>query len=635
MLAYYLPHDDLWQIRAAMRAYWGGSSYTPEKLYHLPVFPIFIELFRQIGLPLRIALEAVYCGASCLLAAVLWRMGTPITVTIVAAFILIFHPASFQLPNRCGAEVLLTPLLMGAIATSLWWWIVRDRPNAWRYAIHSSIWWALTWNVRKESIVIIPIFMLMYFFAFLVDHKGGLPKTLACITLMLCACLAMETAIKVVNWSRWGLYATSLQTAPGFKSAIKSLQSIKPEIPLAFIPVPVEVRQRAYTVSPTFAKLKPYLEGDVTHGWARHSKPFTDSKGVIGLGDKEVSAGWFYWAFYDAVVAAGYASNPGDADRFLAQIGVEIKEAISEGLLPGRWVPMAMIDPAWSKWLPRLPESLHRLALTFIKPAAVHSQYDRSTEEACGFEFDKGANRRSHLTTLGSGKAEIMGWAVASGFPVQAIEIRSSTNSLLGRAFLDIPRPDVDTSRSTGFRLPFTVTSETVWQQAEVAILLLDGSVVRRPIASIPTAQVLNITSDNTVVKMAIDHIQKPDFKMARLWKIQMKLEAYYLAAQSWFLWPGVCAALAVIVIAVAQRRPIDFAIAILAVAVTTRLFFFAVLDATAWQGDQPRYLYAVYPLFSLLLLLVIARSFSLLNYLKDCFVNAGKRRFLYGRNHD
>lgn len=611
ILAFCLPHDDLWQINAAARAYWGGS-YSPEKLYHLPIYPLVIEIFRFLGVPLRLGLEIVYCGAACLLTAVLWRLGTPIPVTIVAAVVLIFHPASFQLPNRCGAEILLTPLMMGAFATSLRWWIRRDQANFWQHAAHAGLWWALAWNVRKESIVIIPIFIVLFVFVLLIDHRAGWPKAITAIAIMLCSCLAMETAIKVANWSRWGLLATSLQTASGFKSAIKSLQSIRPEPPLAYIPVPAEARQRAYAVSPSFARLKPYLEGDIARGWMVHSRPFTDSKGLIGLGEYEISAGWFYWAFYDAAIAAGYGTNPGDADRFLAQIGAEVRTALSDGRLPSRWTPMAMMDPAWQTWLPRLPESLYRVGRSFVSPAVpTRPPYDHAVEETCGLDFDKIANRRSHLIVQQNGKAEITGWAFAAESPVQAVEIRSPIDTLLSRASLDIPRPDVDSSRPVGFRVPFLLPSEYSWQQAVVAIVLADGRVVRHLLSDTPIAQVVNTPIDNTIVHFAIDRIQKPEFNM-HLRKAQVFIETWYLTLQSWLLWPGALATLAVVIISPLRRRPIDLAIALLVVSVATRLFFFAILDASAWQGDQPRYLYAAYPLFSLALLLICVRSFSL-----------------------
>jgi len=615
ILAFYLPHDDLWQIRAAARAYWGGG-YGPDKLYHLPVFPLFMDVVRVIGLPLRLALELFYCGSACLLVGALWRLGAPLGVVLISASALIFHPASFQLPNRCGAEILLTPLLMGAIATSLLWWVNRKGPNCWRYVFHASLWWALAWNVRKESIVLLPIFVMMFLFAILVDRQAGWQKSFAGIALMLCFCFAVQTAIKTANLLRWGLFATSVQTAPGFKSAVKSLQSIRPKVPLAYIPVPVEVRQRAYAVSPAFAKLKPFLDGDAVNGWTVHSRPFTDSKGLTGLGENEVSAGWFYWAFYDAVIAAGYGAHPGEADRFLAQIGTEINRAISDGRLPGRWVPMTMVDPSWSTWMPHLLESLQLVGRTFVTPAVPkRPPYDRAAEDACGADFDKGANRRSYLTGR-FGKAEAVGWAFAAGGTVQSVEVISA-GSLLGRASLDIPRPDVDPTRSVGFRVPLVVNSIDSWQKADVVILLSDGRKILYPISKISTSQIVDIPLGNTVIHFAIDLLHVPGFKVNRLWVAQKYLESCYLFLQSWLLWPGVFAALVLVIISTIQRRPIDLAITLIAVTVASRLLFFAILDASAWPGDQPRYLYAVYPLFSLLLVLVYARLFSLLSLWK------------------
>lgn len=611
IVAFFLPHDDLWQVRAAARAYWGGA-YEASKLYHLPVFPLFMEIVRIVGVPLRVALEFVYCGTACLFVGVLWRMGLPIGLTLLAAFTLIFHPASFQLPNRCGAEILLTPLMMGAIASSLWWWTVRHNSHSLRYAVYAAIWWSLAWNVRKESIVIVPIFAIMLLFAAVADRRSGWSKTVMTIAMMICFCLAMETAIKTANWSCWGLFATSVQTAPGFKSAIKSLQGIRPEKPIAFVPVPHDVRQRAYAVSPMFSKFKPFLDGKAARNYTVHSKPFTDSKNVMDLQENDISAGWFYWAFYDAVVALGYRTDPGEADRFLAKMGEEIQSALSDGRLPSRWVPKTMLDPSWMTWLPRFPESLCRVGRTFLNPAVpISPLYDFSVEEVHGKKFDRAANRRSYLTSPHYVKGEIAGWAYATSGLVQKIQIFSSPDPPLGSSPLDLSRPDIDTSRSVGFRVPLLVSSEAVWQKAEVGIVLEDGRVVRRLLSTIPIAQVVPITVDETIIYLAIDHIQPPKFKRNLLREAQKYLELWYLTLLSWLLWPGILAALVVVPSAVVKRQPIDLAILILAVAVTTRLLFFTVLDASAWPGDQPRYLYPAYPLSAIFILLVYARLLS------------------------
>ena len=437
MLAFYLPHDDLWQVRAAARAYWGGA-YEATKLYHLPVFPLFMELMRIVGMPLRVAFEILYCGTAALLVGVLWRLGVPVSLSILSAAVLIFHPASFQLPNRFGAEILLTPLMMGAIATSLWWWMYRDRPNSFKYVVLAGIWWTLAWNVRKESIVLVPIFAVMLLYAVVSDRHGAWLKSVMAIAVMLSCCPALEMTIKTVNWSRWGLFATSVHTAPGFKSAIKSLQSIRPEPPRPFIPVPSEVRSRAYLVSPALMELKPYLEGNFMRRWAVKSKAFTDAKNVAGLSEYDVASGWFYWAFYEAAVAAGHGNDPGEADRFLARIGEEIRAALADGRLAGRWVPMTMLDPSWTHWMPRLPESMRRVGGTFLKPAVPERPLiDLAVEELYGEDFDIGATRRRHVDSprflkteivgWSFKQAEVVGWSFATGGSVQTIEILSGS----------------------------------------------------------------------------------------------------------------------------------------------------------------------------------------------------------------
>ena len=563
---------------------------------------------------MRFALEVFYCGTACLLAGALWRTGVPILVTMLVALVLVAHPASFQLPNRCGAEILLAPLMMGSIAATLLWWNLRDRKYSWQYAVHAAVWWALAWNVRKESIVLMPVFLVLFASVILADRKLGWPtamrRAVVAVCLILFTCSAMEMAIKVVNWSRWGLYATTVQTAPGFKKAIKSLQRIRPNPPIDYVPVPVEVRMRAYAVSPTFTKLKPFLEGDVTRNWAVHSRPFTDSKGLIGLGENEVSAGWFYWAFYDAVVAAGYGTHPGEADRFLAQIGNEINSAIKDGRLDGRWVPLAIVDPAWSQWIPRLPQSLQRVGSTFFKQAVPGRPFDYESEKICADVFDKYTNRRSHLISLYNVRAEIEGWAVSKGKLAQTVEVQSQDGSLLGSASLDIPRPDVDKDRSTGFRLSLVVPSESVWKQAQLLVKLEDGTVIQQSLSNIPTAQVVNIPNGSKVLHIAIDRIESPKFSC--LWKAQSWWETRFLKIQLWLLWPGIFAGLVVMVLIIVRPHPVDMVIIMLAVAVSARWIFFAILDASAWPGDQPRYLFAVYPLFSLLLVLLFSRLLTL-----------------------
>jgi hypothetical protein len=284
-----------------------------------------------------------------------------------------------------------------------------------------------------------------------------------------------------------------------------------------------------------------------------------------------------------------------------------------------------MLDPSWSIWLPRLPESMRRVGTAFLKPAVPERLLvDLAVEEHYGVDFDIAATRRSRpyqtsprfkkteIVGWSFKKAEIEGWSYATGGSVQAIEVLSSSGKLLGRSSLDVPRPDVDASRSVGFRIPLAVPTEIDWQGAEVSVVLEDGRFVRKPLAEIPLVQIVAISEGETMVYIALDHVLKPEFSGIVLWNIQAYLESLYLTTLYWLFWPSVLITFAVVVISARRSRPIDFAIAILVVAVSTRFMFFSVLDASAWPGDQPRYLYPAYPLFSLAVLLIYYRFLSL-----------------------
>jgi hypothetical protein len=611
ILAFYLPHDDLWQIRAAARGYWGGK-YAPDFLYHLPIYPLFIKLVSLTGIPLRLATELVFCGACAFLAASLYRTGvTTAPVSGIVAVVTIFHPASFQLPNRCGAEILLSPLLMAAIAASMNWWAVRNSARSWRWAVIAAVFWSLTWNVRKESIVLVPIIIALGLSVIIADRAKGVrvvtSRLILGMILPLIASAALSTAFKAVNYVRWGLFANSVLTAPGYTSAFKALQRIQPAHPIDFIPVPVEVRKRAYAASPAFAELQPFLEGPVGKGWAIHSRVWTDGKGMMNLEELEIAAGWFYWCLYDAVIASGHSASPDDADHFLSRIAEEIESAISEGRLSGRWVPTAFLDPEFNHWAPRLPKSFALVYRTLENPAVIMRQTeDLHVKETCGEEFDRWANRRSSLTSPAKGLIE--GWVTATRGQVQTLLIRSNESIPLGITFPNIERPDVDASVKAGFKLQAPVTSLETWRSARFIAVLDGGCTVEWPISDLSNGRVHKAVTDSVGVQLGIDRINDPRLHVPRTWRIQSGWEEGYFCVVKWSRWLGIFG-LAAMMLGIFRKRsfPALPVIVLMAVAILIRVAFFAVIDASAWNVDnQPRYLFAVMPLHVVAMVLLI-----------------------------
>ncbi|MFZ4115250.1 MAG: hypothetical protein ACOYK6_00835 [Chthoniobacterales bacterium] len=399
MLGFYLPNDDLWQVWAAKRWYWGGT-YGADFLYHLPIYPLFIKLVSVTGAPLRIVMELLYCFSCSLLAVVLQQIGIPTVIAGLAGFAAIFNPSSFQLPNRFGPEILLASLLLLSFSQSLQWWIMRKNPRALYPALLSSFFWALAWNVRKEALVLFPTFIVLALCVIVADSSEKkeilIKRLLTGIGIPFCACCILSLTVCSVNYFRWGLFTNSILTAPGYTAAFKALQCIRPEKNRDYIPVTVEARKAAYKVSPSFALLQDQMEGPVGKGWASFSKPWTDEKGIKNLDPLEISAGWFYWALYDSAVRAGYATTPVQTDSFFHKIGKEINTALKEKKLPYRCVPIAMIDPDFLHWFPRYTTSLKAVYNTFLTSSSpVRNIGDQAMlSNFTKKEFDAMANRR-------------------------------------------------------------------------------------------------------------------------------------------------------------------------------------------------------------------------------------------------
>ncbi len=605
MLGTCSPHDDLWQVLSAQRWYWGGG-YGTNYLYHLPIYPLFLKMFSTTGIPLRIGMELLYCFSCSLLSIALYRIGIPSFISALLALAAIFNPSSFQLPNRFGPEILLASFLLLALSQSLEWWIVRRTFNAIKPAIFSAIFWALAWNTRKEAIVLLPIFIVLGCCIIIVDKNEA--KQIVCKRILmgamlpLCACLVLTLTICSVNYARWGLFASSALSAPGYTLAFKALQSIKPNKSIAYIPVTVEARRAAYKESPSFALLQEQLEGPVGKGWAGCSKPWTDSKGLIGIDPLEISAGWFYWALYESAARAGYASTPAQGDAFFKKVGEEIRAALIQGRLPRRFVPITMIDPDFLCWLPKYKDSLKSVYNTFLAPSSpVRNQSDQSMlGNSIKKEFDDIANRRSRSFS-NEGSCDIDGWILAPGRKIVFIAVADSSGKTVASLRPIQARNDVSPeARAFLFHIP--LFTQDKWLASQIIVSTDYGENVTWQLQELIAGKVNHKASKGKDIYLACDRLDQPKILVYWSWCFQNSWEQIYYQIVRNLQW----IALIGLILAVFLRRNSSIVVGVflLGTAVIIRILLFAMLDATSWNGNQPRYLFPVMPEFSMLIVL-------------------------------
>jgi hypothetical protein len=179
-------------------------------------------------------------------------------------------------------------------------------------------------------------------------------------------------------------------TALSFQSLFHSLIRIRPVAAKRFVPITTDTLHRAFKISPTFAMLKPPLDGSLGGSWR------TETFRQVGVSD-EIGVGWIVWAIRQAASNAGWFDTEDRARALFEKAAHEIDEACDKGTLPTRFVIDGFLDPfAQSGALRAIPNSMRHISARFFARWEIKSIPDQNllTQKEARF-YDKMTGRRS------------------------------------------------------------------------------------------------------------------------------------------------------------------------------------------------------------------------------------------------
>ena len=133
--------------------------------------------------------------------------------------------------------------------------------------------------------------------------------------------------ISEINYHYYKVRTTVEVKSPQFLAAYSSLTRVNAGKRMPVIPVSQQALNTIYKVSPAFAKLKPYLNGNIGEAWAYVSNT------VYPQYPGEIAGGWFMWAFRYSVQAAGYYKNGKVAMNYYQSIANQVNNACNIGSL--------------------------------------------------------------------------------------------------------------------------------------------------------------------------------------------------------------------------------------------------------------------------------------------------------------
>ncbi|WP_424139397.1 hypothetical protein [Roseomonas chloroacetimidivorans] len=349
--------DDALFIRLARSLLAGDwlGSYDNLTLAKGMFYPLFIATSSFLSIPLRVAEQACYLGASALAAVFVLRCTGRRWLSLVIFAVLAFNPALWSLSlARVIREnlyislslllVLLTALAAFPPAASKPWhraalgvclglvaagyWLTREE-GLWLLpalavilltALAGLLWPGLLWPGRRDM------------------RPAGADRfivrlSVSALPLLLAAGVfaAGLGTVSRLNAAYYGVSENNEFKSRAFERGYGALSRIRHDQWRRLVVFPRDARQRAYAVSPAARELEPYFEGAGGEGWRRVG--CTQSQMPSAAECPEILAGWFMWALRDAVTAAGHGRSAVAARDFYLRLATEIDEACDSGRL--------------------------------------------------------------------------------------------------------------------------------------------------------------------------------------------------------------------------------------------------------------------------------------------------------------
>ncbi|MFT8872952.1 MAG: hypothetical protein ABF868_11820 [Sporolactobacillus sp.] len=302
------------------------------------VFPLYVAFIHQIGIPYLLSLVLMQFIACAALILSVRKFIIHKTVLALLYTVLMFNPIStyYNAFNRFYRDSLYSYffLLLFACLISLF---LNRNESVWKMVFLSScsgIFLSSVWLMREDSPWLLPFVICSVLVTGIsicrnriLVHKIRRMLVLAIIPLILFFSLF---SVSLINYKYYCFFGTNEFMNGSLPVLVKDLSSIKPNKWEPQVPIPKSTREKAYRVSPTFAKIKPYLEND----WvmkAEHGNPTCDL---------------MIWGIVDAVQNAGMNTAPA-TQEFYRKSANEIEKAFASGKLKKRGSYISIFESPW------------------------------------------------------------------------------------------------------------------------------------------------------------------------------------------------------------------------------------------------------------------------------------------------
>ena len=301
---------------------WLGK-YSYVTLVKGPMYPIFLAIGSILKFPTTVFQHSLYITAIIFLVWTLRKYQIKRLFLLVFFTFLVFNPITYAPGHlRIVRDFFYTSTFIMLIAS-----LINLTANDFKYRKSSICLGSISgfllfvlWYTREEGVLILPVIFSVFIYVCL---KSGLKATWDIrrnigfsAGSLLTMFLAGSIFLSGLNLARYGTSDVIEMVSGSYVNAYKKMTKIQSPKSRLKNPVPRDARLALYKASPSFRKIKPFLDPDGST--IRYN-------GTI-----------FMWKFRKAVKDAGFYSNPDEANGYYDQLANEIDEACSSGELDCR-----------------------------------------------------------------------------------------------------------------------------------------------------------------------------------------------------------------------------------------------------------------------------------------------------------
>ena len=325
---YSMLYDDQLMIEQANSIISGNwlGEYNSKTLTKGVFTPLFIALTYILNIPFLIGKEIFY-GIACIVFTLIIRKKIKSKIALIIIYLVILiNPVEYSVQlcrvYRDGIYASLI-LFLSAFLIGIFLNRKEKATKQIKYFVGAGIAFSAAYLCREETIWLAPFILIITAVTIIPNY---LNKKIILYVIPIIITIISINIVCLLNYKYYGVYTLNQYWGKAFQSAYGALLRVKPEEEKQRVPITHETMKRLYEVSPKFAELKDFLEGEEGDDWRD-----------IGIRiEGELTGAYVQWALMDAVETLGYYETAQKAEQYYTELADEINQLCDNGVLESR-----------------------------------------------------------------------------------------------------------------------------------------------------------------------------------------------------------------------------------------------------------------------------------------------------------